>query len=211
MPLFRWALAACSIIFCCCLCVETFLKSALRSDCVPGNIPSTNSALGPTVVLSLTSACLAFSANFAFLLLKPRSNQLFALLSLMCSKWQPVYFAILLTERLIFNMLIFRDLVRGENVGASCGSLSIEVRNQTFSAALLWNAAIFCGGFFIFSCDLDSDFTPTLRRCSYAFFFIFSVVDAVGSYVWGNMLAARVDFTVASFKFILDTQISSCI
>jgi hypothetical protein len=210
MRFFRWALAACSISVACCLCVETFLKSALRSDCVDGNISPRNSVPSSVVILSLVFASLAFIANFVFLLFKSRSQQGYALVGLICSKWQPVYFVILSIERLIFNALIVRDLIRSEHVGA-CSSLSIEVQNQTFAAAFIWNAAIFCGGLSILCCDLDADFTPYLRRCSYAFFCIFSVLDAVGSYIWGNTLAARVNVSVGSFKFILDTQISSCI
>ena len=162
------------------------------------------------VMLSLICAALAFTFNSVFLLFKPRSKQLSALLILICSKWQPLYFSILSTERLVFNALIIHGLSKSEHVGA-CSILTFEAQNQIFAAAFLWNLVIFLSGLSILCCDLDEDFTPFLRRCSYAFFCIFSLLDAFGSYAWGNTLATRVRVSVGSFKFVLDNQITSCI
>jgi hypothetical protein len=60
-------------------------------------------------------------------------------------------------------------------------------------------------------CDVDEMFTPLMRRCAYCLLAIFSASDAIGSIVVGNALATGVNLSLNSFKFALDTQISSCI
>lgn len=209
MRLFHLALAACSITAACCLVAEVLLRSSFRSECFYGNAAPSDRALSPTAVACLVCGALAFSAIFAFLLFKSRSKRGFSLLRVLCSKWQPIFFMIVSTERTIFSALSIRDYVKHDRLGTCI--LSFEVENEIFAAVFLWNIIIFLMGLLVICCDMDADFTPSLRRCSYFFFALCSILDAIASYIWGNALASEDRISVGTFNFVLDTQITSCI
>ena len=73
------------------------------------------------------------------------------------------------------------------------------------------NLAILLLGISVICCDLDDDFTPALKRFAYFLFVACFVLDAIGSYTWGNTLASRANLSFVSLKFVLDNQITSCI
>ena len=210
MQVFHVALAACLITTVCCLLADVLLKITFRSDCFyNGNAAPSDSAISPTAVSCLVCGALAFLANLAFLLLKSRSNRGFSLLRVLFSKWQPIYFIIVSMQRIIFSALSVRDYINRDRLGTCI--LSFDVENQIFAAVFLWNIINVVMGVLVFCCDLDPSFTPTLRRCSYVFFAMCSMSDAIASYVWGNALATEDQISVGTFQFVLGTQITSCI
>jgi hypothetical protein len=209
MQVFHVALSACLITTLCCLLADVLLKINFRSDCFHnGNAAPSDSALSPTAVSCLVCSALAFSANFAFFIFKSRSKRGFSLLRVLFSKWQPIYFIIVCMERIVFSALSIRDHIKHDRLGTCV--LSFEAENQIFAAVFLWNIINFLMGVLIFCCDLDSSFTPTLRRWLYGFFAMCSMSDAIASYVWGNALATEDQISVGTFQFVLGTQITSC-
>lgn len=209
MRVFHLALAACSITTACCLVAEVLLKSSFRSNCFYGNVAPSDGALSPTAVSCLVCGALAFSAIFAFLLFKSRSKRGFSLFRVLCSKWQPIFFIIVSTERTIFSALSIRDYVKQDRLGTCI--FSFDVENEIFAAVFLWNIIIFLMGLLVICCDIDGDFSPSLRRYSYLFFAMCSTLDAIASYIWGNALAIQDQISIGTFQFVLDTQITSCI
>jgi hypothetical protein len=210
MQVFHVALSACLITTVCCLLADVLLKITFRSDCFyNGHAAPSDSALSPIAVSCLVCGALAFSANFAFLLFKSRSKRGFSLLRVLFSKWQPIYFIIVSMERIIFSALSIRDYIQRDRLGTCI--LSFEAENQIFAAVFLWNIINFLMGVLIFCCDLDSNFTPTLRRWLYGFFAMCSMSDVIASYVWGNALATEDHVSVGTFQFVVGTQITSCV
>ena len=209
MQLFHWAFAASSITATCGACLLTLLKSAFHDECVDGSLGQSESTVHPTAVTSIVIGAVTVATNLAFLLLKSRSKRGRELIFTICSKWQPAYFLIVSLEKLILLALVIDNVVRNEH--ASPCSFSIRDEIQILAAACMLNLAILLLGMSVICCDLDDDFTPALKRFAYFLFVACFVLDAIGSYTWGNTLASRANLSFVSLKFVLDNQITACI
>lgn len=125
-----------------------------------------------------------------------------------CSKWQPVYFIVVSLYRLIARCVVIPLHVSTGSSRAGPCDLSLEYQNQIHAAMVIWNFVILLTGVSAICSDLDADFTPALRRCAYCLVALYSLVDAVGSYIWCNV-ASQVQLAVGSLQFFLDVQITS--
>jgi hypothetical protein len=212
MPLWYWAFAASAITANCGACLATLLKTFFNADCIDKNVVQTESFRQQSAISFLVCASLTFLTNAAFPLFKSRSKRGWSLIGAICKNWKPVYFFIVSAEKMIFTALNFALVIAARKEQASACTIPVADETIILCAAFLFNLTIFCMGVSVICCDLDDDFTPALRRLAYFLFSICFVLDAIGSYIWGNTLfARRVALTVGSFKFILDNQITSCI
>jgi hypothetical protein len=204
------ALAASLFAAICCVCLLTFLKSVFRDECIKGFFGSSGSIVRPAVTSCLVAAALVFVANVAFLF-KTRSK-LRSLAAAICSKWQPLYFIATSIERAICRSIVISnaDAMSSSNDGSFFCPLSSVYENQGHAAAFIWNCAILLTGLSTICCDLDADFTPALRRCSYFLLVLCLLVDTIGSYIWGNV-ASQVEVSVGTVNLLLDNQITSCV
>jgi hypothetical protein len=209
MQRFHWAFAASSITATCGACLLTLLKTAFHDECVDGSLGRSESTTYPTAVTSMVIGAAALATNLAFLLLKSRSKRSRDLIFTICSKWQPAYFLVISLEKIILLALVIDNVVRNEQ--ASNCSFSIRDEIQILAAACMLNLAILLLGMSVICCDLDDDFTPAMKRLAYFLFAACFVLDAIGSYTWGNTLASRANLSFVSHKFVLDNQITSCI
>lgn len=97
-----------------------------------------------------------------------------------------------------------------QSTGAGFCDLSTEFETVIHTAAGIWNCAILLTGLSTIFCDLDVDYSPTMRRFAYFLLAICLFVDATGSYIWGN-LAGQVYISVANFNIFFDNQLTSCV
>ena len=211
MQLFHWAFAASSITATCGACLLTLLKTAFHDECVDGSLGRSESNIHPAAVTSLVIGVITVATNLAFLLLKSRAKRGRELIFTICSKWQPAYFLIVSLEKLILIALVIDNVVRNEHASRCSFSDSIRNEIQILAAAFMLNLAMLLLGMSVICCDLDDDFTPAMKRFAYFLFVACFVLDAIGSYTWGNTLASRADLSFVSLKFVLDNQITSCI
>jgi hypothetical protein len=204
------ALAASLSAAICCVCLLTFLKSVFRDECIKGFFGPSGSIVRPAVVSCLVAAALAFVANIAFLF--NTRSKLRTLAAAICSKWQPAYFIVTSIERAICRAIVIfnADAMRSSNDDFYFCPLSSVYENQGHAAAFIWNCAILLTGLSTICCDLDADFTPALRRCSYFLLVLCLLVDTIGSYIWGNV-ASQVEVSVGDVNLLLDNQITSCV
>jgi hypothetical protein len=58
---------------------------------------------------------------------------------------------------------------------------------------------------------MNAEASPALRRCAYGLLALILLMDAIGSMVWGNLLADQVSIFIANFSFLIDSQLTSSI
>lgn len=194
------AITSCSCFFLC------FLKSAYRLECIEETLGKSNSILRPVVTALTVSTVLSLCANGAYLiwLLSVRG---WTLVAAICSKWQPLYFIIVSIQKLVLWAIVIPSVSTITSIQCSEASL----QNQILVSVTILHIATLCMSVWIFGSDLDANFSPDWRRRIYGFLCASSICDAVGSYIWGNMMASQVSVRFGSFKFVLDNQITSCI
>jgi hypothetical protein len=199
----KFAVAAITSCSCLCLCL---LKIVYRSECIDENVGKSGNILQPVVTTFTVTAVLSFCANGAYLfwLLFVRG---WTLVAAICSKWQPLYFIMVSMQKLVLWAIVIPSF----STSTSIQCLEASHQNQILVSVTIWHITILCMSVWIFGSDLDADFSPAWRRRIYAFLSACSISDAVGSYVWGNMMASQVSVRFGSFKFVLDNQITSCI
>jgi hypothetical protein len=205
------AFAASAIAVTCCVCLVTALKRVFRSECIEGqDAGRSGSALRPTITSLLVAAALALAATAACVA-KPLSQRAATVVVTMCSKWQPVYFMVVSVQKVALRALV-ASYARGSTVQreAGCG-MSADVEGQCLAAALVWDSAVLLAGVCVIYTDIDSNFTPAMRRLAQCGLALCLCVDAVGSYVWGNDVAGTVSVSVSRFEFVLDNQMTSCV
>jgi hypothetical protein len=189
----------------------TIFRIFYRNECINQLDKPSGSMLQPTAVCFFVAAALTLAANAVFLF-KPRPNRLWTVLGFMCSKWQPSYFILVSAQKIVFwaIAIIYADMTIDEPSG-EC-PLSPLGKRLIYVAVFLWNCTILAMGASIFCGDLDPDFTPAIRRRAHGVLSLCLIVDAVGSYIWGNAMASQISaVSVISVNFLVDTQISSCI
>jgi hypothetical protein len=201
--------AASAVTAICCVCLLTFLKSIFRSECIKGFFGPSGSIVRPAVTSCLVASALAFVANVA-LLFNTRSK-LRTLAAAICSKWQPAYFITVSVQKIILKTIVIPHAVFASNNRVSSCALSTAYENQIHIATFVWNCVILLAGVSTICCDADS--VPILRRSAYCLLALCLLVDATGSYIWGNVMASEIEvsFSVGSFNLIIDNQITSCI
>jgi hypothetical protein len=204
---FYLAFAASAIASVCGMCLFTALKSVFRSECVVGRVPSSASLLFETSTAALVFALIALACNILLQLCKPRSYSACALAGRICHNWQPSYFIIASLQKSILTALLIVDASHKE--AFTCPPASL--RSYLLAVAFAWHAALFSIGLSAIGLDLDRDVTPALRRSAYSLFAFCALVDAFGSFVWGNTLATLVTISIASYQISLDRHITSSI
>jgi hypothetical protein len=207
-----WVFAVSAIATTCCSCLHLLVKKVFVSECVDGYTGPSGSMLGPTVIAFVAFAFLAFAANVVFLF-QSRSRRRSALVQGIFSNWQPLFFFIVTLEKL-FLWVIVIAIVSGmkfEGDRKCLQSLSLQNDDQIDVPSFIWNFTILLTGLSVLSCDLDANFKLSWRRYAYGNLTLCLLLDAIGSYLWGNMMASRVFFDVGSFTIFLGNQITSCV
>jgi hypothetical protein len=76
----------------------------------------------------------------------------------------------------------------------------------------MWSCAVLMAALSAMCGDREAQLPPALRRCAYGVLALVLLLDAVGSVLWGNLLAGDVSFSVTkSFSILLDNQLTSSI
>jgi hypothetical protein len=199
MPLtlpFRVVFAASAATLACSVSLITLLKSVLRAECpAPGG-----SNLRPVAIVCVVATALCLVASAAYLVKSRAWTQAAAI----CSKWQPVFFAIVTVEAMVLRAIV-------SAVSRQAGSCS-EYENAVHAVSLMWNCAVLMAAFSTMCCDTAADLSPRLRRCAYGLLALVLLLDAIGSVIWGNPLASDASFSLtANFSIFLDSQLTSCI
>jgi hypothetical protein len=192
----------------CCASLFAVVKSLLRFDCLAENVGASGSNVRPTITALLIAAVLAFGATVVFLF-KPLPNRAGGVAGAMCSKWQPLYFIVVSVQRIVLRVIAIAHAGSNKR-GVSCG-LSANDEYQYHAATTIWDCAIFMMGAATMCCDLHADFTPTMKRCAQCALALCMIVDAIGSYIWGNHITDTVSVSVSGFEFLMDNMITSCI
>ena len=186
MGLMHCAFAVSAITTVCCVSLISLLKSTFRSECILASSAPSGSIVRPVITSCLVATVLMFLVNAAILC--KLAAKLGAHAASIFSKWQPLYFIAVSCERLIMRFIVISNYANNMGSGrANDCALSIDYTNQIQSTATLWNCAVLLTGVMTMCCDLDSELAPTLRRCAYSLLALCLLIDAVGSYVWGNV------------------------
>jgi hypothetical protein len=202
MPSFLVVFAVHAIVVACFSSLLAVLKHLLHSStaCNPDK-PITNDAPLEIVFVMVCMVLAAFSlvASAAYFF----KSRAWSHAAAVCSKWQPVYFLFVSMQRLVLRVIV--TVVDSTNESCS------ENDNSIHAISLIWNCAILITALSTLSCDLHAELSPVLRRCAYGVFALVLIVDAIGSVLWGNLLANKASFSVASMSFLLDNLITSSI
>jgi hypothetical protein len=210
LPYWRWVFASCIATAFCCAILRVLLGSSFASECINGKIGP-----GGSIVLQVSTAFLVFAAltffvSASILLFKSRSKRGWALATSICSKWQPSYFLILSIQRIILRAMVLPSIFSQRSATVASCPVTVEYESRILAASFIWNSAIILVGVLTFLCDLDPEFTPAARRCAYGFLVLCLVIDASGSYAFGNT-ASQVSVSIGSVELLVDQQITSCI
>lgn len=195
-----------------CVCLLALFNAIFHSECIEGRVVRSGSNLFAIVIIFMIVAAIALVSNAAFLL-RPRPSGAwprFVEISLRCSVWKPLSLIIVSISKIFLRVVVFGNFGTDKSHADSCG-LSAVYENQYHAATIMWDCAIFVTALSAICCDLELDFTPTLRRCAHIRLALCLVVDVIGSYVWGNGMAGQMSISLGPLKFLLDTQITSCI
>ncbi len=191
MRLLDRVFAASVIAAMCCACLNVLFKSAYRSDCIDGHYAWNGSVVRPTAISCIVAAALSLLASAA-LVFKSRSKG--AWVAAIVSKWQPMYFIVVSAQRMISRLIVIYS------VDDAC-VLSAEGYVQVEAATFIWDCTVLSTGTFTMASDLQANHTPTRRRCTYYLLALCVLLDAIGSYTWGNSMASQVSVSLGFFDF----------
>lgn len=204
MALLHWAFAVSVSISLLNACLNMLLKRAYRAERADGcHAPSDDGILRATSIASMVCACLAFVMHFAIFFIRPLSKRGWAAVAVLFSLWTPPYFIFLLLQDILLSVIAV-SRKRSDQCDASVSVYIAIAVCMKASSLLLTGACAIC-------CDLDSKFTPCLRRAAYSCFALVKMLDVIGSCLWGNALESQSAVVVGSFLFVIDDQITSCI
>jgi hypothetical protein len=198
---FTGVFAASAVTVSCSVCLLTLLKSVLRSECTTAR----SGNIGPLVIPCMVVVALCLVASAAYLV-KSRAWS-WSRAAALCSKWQPVYFVIVSVQRLILSAIVAHAVGAVSRRAGPCA----EYENLVHAASLMWLCAVVLTSLSTMCCDLEAALSPALRRCAYGVLALVLVLDAIGSVVWGNLLASDVSLFISSISVLLENQLTSCI
>lgn len=205
---FYWTFLASAVSSICGACLLAALKSVFRSRCIDGNVASSNeSLLFQVAAATLVLSVIAILSNVALLLSEPLAQGGWAAAGSIFHNWQPSYFVIVSCQKIVLTALVIEDASR--DLTLAC--VSVSVQRYLLAAAFAWNVALLFVGVSAICFDVDRDINPALRRWFYCVFELCSLLDAIGSFAWGNMMASLVSISIASFSFTLDQHVTSTI
>jgi hypothetical protein len=197
--------ATCAIACACAACLNALLKNAYWAERNKGCDASSSSNLPATATTALVLAALNFVFHVAVIFMRPLSQGGWAILETIISSWTAAFFFFMSFQQLIFTSIVTN------NVASSTTTATCYVFKESLAAAFMWKVAYVPIGWCAMCCDLDAKSTPLMRRCAYVLLALCSTLDAVGSYLWGNIQASGVNVSFGSFDFVLTDQITSCI
>ena len=207
--LFRWAYVVPAITATAGVCIHAFIKSMIRAACANDGPQQSSNDQSQAIVASLVFAAMAVTANAAFLVFKSRNIQGLALFFEICVNWQPAYFVLVSIQRIVFLALVVAGDSREDSEGA-CGFSSHQL-GQILATELLMPIALLLFTLSSICCDYDPDFTPAMRRGTYAASSACFALDMICSFVWGfGTNVNRGLFSFGPFRFVLSNQIASC-
>ena len=198
---FRCAFVASSVAVVCFACLLTLLKSVLRSECGDAG----GGGLRSVSIACVAAAAVSLVASAAHLL-KSRALS-WALAAAICSKWQPVYFAFMMVQRLVLRAIITHAVITNTKRSGPCSDDETAVH----AISWMWLCTITTTALSTMCCDMEAALSPAVRRCAYGLLALVLLLDAIGSVVWGNALTGDVHFSIATVDFNLDGQFTSCI
>jgi hypothetical protein len=115
-----------------------------------------------------------------------------------------MYFIVVSAQRIVSRLIVIYA------VDDPC-FLNAEGYIQIEAATFMWDCTVLSTGTFTIAGDVQANHTPTRRRWSYCFLALCVLIDAFGSYIWGNSMASQVSVSLGFFDFFLDNQITSSI
>jgi hypothetical protein len=197
--------AAFAITAVCCASLHAVLKSVYRSECINDNAGeiASDGIVRPTAIACIAAAALSLVANIVFAL-KIGIKEAWAVAASICSKWQPLYFAVVSAQRVILRVVVFSRKVQ------VC-PLSSQNEGVIQAAMLVLDCAILVAGVSIIARDCAMDWLPVKRRFAYFALTTCLLVDAISSFISGNVIQTGVSLSIGDFNFLLDNQIASCI
>ncbi len=197
--------AAFAVAAVCCALLHAVLKSAYRSECISNNTGEivSNGIVRPTAIACIAAAALSLVTNTVFAL-KFGIKEAWAVAASICSKWQPLYFVVVSAQRVILRVVVFSRKVQ------LC-PLSSHHEGIIQAALLVLDCAILVAGVSIIARDYATDWSPVKRRFAYFALTACLFVDAISSFISGNVIETGVSLSFGDFNFLLDNQIASCI
>jgi hypothetical protein len=187
----------------CFACLLTLLKRVLGSECDGAD---GGSKLRAVSIACVVAAAVSLVASVTHLL-KSRALS-WALAAVICSKWQPVYFAFVTVQRMILRAMVTYAVSADTSRTVPCSDYETAVH----AISWMWLCAITTTALSTMCCDMEAALSPALRRCEYGLLALVLLLDAIGSVVWGNALASDLKpFSFANVDFKLDSQLTSCI
>jgi hypothetical protein len=200
--LFHIALFSSAIAFLCGTFLTLVLKRYFRSQCMSGSVLSDGSSLTHISSAALAFGALSIAVNSTILLVKSRSVRGWALAAKICYNWQPTYFCIVSIYRIVLHAIALQQM-------RSFACSSATSHTLILAASFIWSVEVLVTGLFAICCDLDSQFSPYLRRAVYFTLEFCLVLDAVGSFIWGNVSASQSAVFIGPFRFALDEHVTS--
>ncbi len=187
--------------------VNTILKSAFRAECVDGLTPTNHISLHSAATACVVVAALNVTIHIALLVSRPLSKRGCALFGALFSNWTVQYFIFVSLQQMSLTAVVTNAVLSGQ-VDGPCSFTEDALAD---AAAQMRHFAVVVIGLSVMCSDIDDTFSPAMRRCVYCIYALFTASDAIGSFVLGNALATGVKLSLKSFKFAIETQITSCI
>ena len=191
------------------VCLHASLKSMFRAECISRRVGPSTSIAGSILTVFLAASTVVFCANFVIFFMS-KSERARAVLAALFSKWQPLYFIAMSAQKIITRAITVRS-AESTGQGLVDERLLQSETTKLHSAVIIWDCAILFIGLSAISSDVNSRFTPAMRRIAYGVLVICLAVDAVASFIWGNTMADQTSVIVGSFNLLLDNQITSTI
>jgi hypothetical protein len=192
--------AASAITTICCASLHALLKSAYRSECIDGLFASSGSVVRPTAIACIGTSGVLMLAN-AVVAFKSRSIGAWAVAAAIFSKWQPLYFMAVTAQRFILRVIVISAV--------DICPLNAAIEIHIGAATIMWDCAIFLTGVMAMTSDMEAHLSPAKRRCQYFVLALCLCVDAVISYISGNVMASQLSVSVGFYDLFLDNQITS--
>lgn len=200
----RAVYALSSIAVVCFACLLLLLKAVRSSECADSTAEPGGSILHPIVITCLAAAALVFIAS-ATCFVKLRA---WARASSFCAKWQPLYFIAVSVQKVVLRAIGISYSVQPS--GSCLYDVATAHDNSIQALLFIWNCTILLAGVSTICCDF-ADFSRDARRCAYGLLAVSLLLDAIGSFKWGNAVNGEISLSVANVSFLLDNQITSSI
>lgn len=160
----------------------------------------------PAIPLTTAWLAIAFVADAAYVVFKPRENNWRDLIVELCSNWRPLNFLFVSLLRIVYAALSISKIEH------SCNTSS-DYKNQLIAIEILTIIVLLTFAFSALCNDYDSRITRTLRKSSYFASLLGSLLDLLCFFVWGSSITLSFTnriLSVNNWSFNIADNLNSC-